>query len=128
MPRTVKTLNHFCAARKGVTNSKIAVSRDTSRAGNPQKLHSPRGLQAGNRGSIRPRRVPKGEHSIETEAIDRLSNTDLLDMPCHRGLFVAEFINQLEVNRLAAGKHPSVRDFFKLRVVHAAAFLHQPFE
>ena len=41
-------------------------------------------LQAVDGGSIRPRRVPKGEHSIETEAIDRLSNTDLLDMPCDR--------------------------------------------
>src|SRR5450631_2638346 len=90
--------------------------------------------------SVGPRRRPKRQHAIETETIDRLRNAALLDLPrdcaqakriernrrrrTQKGQ-VAEPIDQLKIDRLAAGEDPSVRDFVEQRVVHAAPRLHQ---
>src|SRR6185437_11530356 len=52
----------------------------------------------------------------------------LLDEPLHRGFFVAEFIDQLEIDRLVAGENPTVRYFFELVIGHAAAFFHEATE
>src|SRR4029453_14390282 len=44
------------------------------------------------------------------------------------GFLVAELIDQLEIDRLTAGKHPPVRDFFEQRIVQAAALFDEPAE
>src|SRR5450432_2022276 len=49
----------------------------------------------------------------------------LRDQPRNGGFLVAELIDQLKIDRLAAGEDPSVRDFLEQGVVHAAPRFHQ---
>src|SRR3977135_3994539 len=78
-------------------------------------------------GSRRSQKSQVAEAWRQLEIAHRQISLDafLRDQPRNGGFFIAELIAELEIDRLAAGKAPSVRDFFERCVVHAAPLLHE---